>query len=410
VGVPSERLEASGSGFDVTDATTGTSEKKFYTFKTGANKFVPAPAKSYARTTLKHDPSKNRTNEKALTTNGPQCQPDNSQEDHAAMDSTPAANNDNTIGHNNTLTLNFINNTTGDQTEEASMEVVIGTPLSPDSQLLENLESTLNQKDNFDFGLFGEDGKLPLFHEETYPELCFTQDDHQDGFSNNQDEGYSTAGSTSGKSSPTGSFGEDQSSDGMEILQLENTVEAPLQDLNTDASNMFGNINNTNLLVLTAPEPHFQTQEDCGNNQPQTLDHGPIMQETSNTQYVYLDVVDTTAPELTLVGTYNNYPEMIQANPSLAAEKVPKGPRRHTKGPKQAELDEIPEQNRKNVMRCRKYRENKKVKVATWEDELETLQTRNTELREEEKMMKAKLAKVQESYINLIKTGRIKCA
>merc|ERR1711974_524174 len=140
----------------------------------------------------------------------------------------------------------------------------------------------------------------------------------------------------------------------MEILQLENSVAAPL-DLNTDASNMFSNINNTNLLVLTAPEPHFQTQEDCGNNQPQTLDHGPIMQETSNTQYVYLDVVDTTAPELTLVGTYNNYPEMIQANPSLAAEKVPKGPRRHTKGPKQAELDEIPEQNRKNVMRCRSH-------------------------------------------------------
>jgi len=43
-------------------------------------------------------------------------------------------------------------------------------------------------------------------------------------------------------------------------------------------------------------------------------------------------------------------------------------------------------------------------------DELEALQTRNTELREEEKIMKAKLAKVQESYINLIKTGRIKCA
>jgi len=61
-------------------------------------------------------------------------------------------------------------------------------------------------------------------------------------------------------------------------------------------------------------------------------------------------------------------------------------------------------------MRCRKYRENKKVKVATWEDELEALQTRNTELKEEEKIMKAKLAKVQESYINLIKTGRIKCA
>ena len=122
-----------------------------------------------------------------------------------------------------------------------------------------------------------------------------------------------------------------------------------------------------------------------------------------------LDVADTAAPVLTLVGT-SNYPELIRANPGLAAEKVQKGPRRHTKGPHRAKLEEIPEQNRKNVERCRKYRTNKKVKVATWENELEALQTRNTELRKKEKIWKAKLAKVQESYINLIKTGRIKCA
>ena len=41
-----------------------------------------------------------------------------------------------------------------------------------------------------------------------------------------------------------------------------------------------------------------------------------------------LDVADTAAPVLTLVGTYN-YPEMIQANPSLTTEKVPKRSRRH---------------------------------------------------------------------------------
>ena len=122
-----------------------------------------------------------------------------------------------------------------------------------------------------------------------------------------------------------------------------------------------------------------------------------------------LDVADTAAPVLTLVGTYN-YPEMIQANPSLTTEKVPKRSRRHTKGPLRLELEEIPEQNRKNVESCRRYRENKKKKMDSWEEVLEALQTRNTELRKKEKIWKAKLAKVQESYINLIKTGRIKCA
>ena len=122
-----------------------------------------------------------------------------------------------------------------------------------------------------------------------------------------------------------------------------------------------------------------------------------------------LDVADTAAPVLNLVGTYN-YPEMIQANPSLATEKILKGPKRHTKGPFRLEPEEILDQNRKNVESCRRYRENKKKKMDSWEEVLEALQTRNTELRKEEKIWKAKVAKVQEYYINLIKTGRIKCA
>merc|ERR1711978_490004 len=99
---------------------------------------------------------------------------------------------------------------------------------------------------------------------------------------------------------------------------------------------------------------------------------------------------------------------MILANPSLGVDRE-EGPRRHTKGPKKADLNEIPEENHSNVKRCRKYRENKKIKASEWQDELEALETRNKELREQEKAMVERLAKVQGAYINLIKAGRIKC-
>merc|ERR1712192_290569 len=143
----------------------------------------------------------------------------------------------------------------------------------------------------------------------------------------------------------------------------------------------------------------------------QTLDLGAIMQDSSNIQFVVVDNGDSPAvanQEFTLIGTYDNYPEMIQANTGLSAEKEkddgtdsPKEPRRHTKGPKKADLNEIPVQNHQNVIRCRKYRVNKNIKAANWEEELTALETRNAELKEQ--------AKVQGAYINLIKAGRIKC-
>ena len=203
------------------------------------------------------------------------------------------------------------------------------------------------------------------------------------------------------------------------LIQVEPVVEVDLFNVSQENANLVYNLpatvtENSNLHVTIANNNGDQFENIMVDTNNAGFDLLKEIEEATTNSPINnvredLDVADTAAPVLTLVGTYN-YPEMIQANPSLTTEKVPKRSRRHTKGPKQAELDEIPEQNRKNVMRCRKYRENKKVKVATWEDELETLQTRNTELREEEKMMKAKLAKVQESYINLIKTGRIKCA
>merc|ERR1712037_758154 len=312
-------------------------------------------------------------------------------------------------------------------TTEASMKMVIDAPLSPNSQqLLDSIKSTINQENNF--GSMEASDYVLNFEETSLEFFTGIEDPQDEGNSTSQDEGYSTSGSTSGKSSPTSSFGEDQPSDNMEILQTENglsatdasatvpeenifvqeaNIDPALEDLST-AADLFGSNSMENLMVM-----NVDNQNTAGGHS-QTLDLGTIMQDSSNIQFVVVDG-DSTAvagQEFTLIGTYDNYPEMVQANPSLSSEKEKvsqKEPRRHTKGPKKADLSEIPEQNRHNVLRCRKYRMNKNIKVANWEDELQSLETRNKELKEQEKAMIERLAKVQGAYINLIKAGRIKC-
>lgn len=425
----------------MTDARTGESEKKLFTFtsKNGANKFVPVsairPLKNYART-QKHDPSMTRTHENA-STNNPQCQPRNSFEDHASMDVAPATINENNVGSDDPLGLNNINtDTIGNSTEEASMKMVIDAPLSPNSQqLLDSIKSTINEENTF--GSIEASDYVLNFEETSLEFFTGIENPQDEGNSTSQDEGYSTSGSTSGKSSPTSSFGEDQPSDNMEILQTENglnatdasatvpeeniqkkdifvqeaNIDPALEDLST-AADLFGNNSMENLMVMNVDN------QDAAGGHTQTLDLGAIMQDSSNIQFVVVDgdSAAVAGQEFTLIGTYDNYPEMVQANPSLSTEKEKVGktnsqkePRRHTKGPKKADLSEIPEQNRQNVLRCRKYRVNKNIKVANWEDELKSLETRNEELKEQEKAMMERLAKVQGAYINLIKAGRIKC-
>merc|ERR1719234_465652 len=341
------------------------------------------------------------------------------------MDTTAAT------GPNDSLNLNFINaDTIGDSSEEASMKMVIDAPLSPNSQqLLDSFDSTINKENTF--GSFEASNYALDFEEETSLELFTGIETPQDeeGNSTSPDEGYSTSGSTSGKSSPTGSFGDNQPSDNLEVLQTatdasatvveENIQNIFVQEANigptmenlSSAADLFGNNTNMeNLMVMNVDNQDHS----------QTLDLGAIMQDSSNIQFVVVDNGDSPAvvnQEFTLIGTYDNYPEMIQANPSLSSEKEkgdgtdsPKEePRRHTKGPKKADLSEIPVENRQNVIRCRKYRKNKNIKAASWEDELKSLETRNEELKEHEKVMMERLAKVQGAYINLINAGRIKC-
>jgi len=335
------------------------------------------------------------------------------------MDTTPAA-----TGPNDALNLNNINADTigNDSTEEASMKMVIDAPLSPNAQqLLDSINSTINQENTF--GSFEASDYFLDFEEETSLELFTGIETPQDEMNSpSPDDGYFTSGSASGKSSPTGSFGDNQPSDNLEVLQTTTDASATVAEENIQnifvqeagsSADLFGN-NNNNLENLMVMNVDIDNQDHS-----QTLDLGAIMQDSSNIQFVVVDNGDSQAvadQEFTLIGTYDNYPEMIQANPSLSSEKEkgegtdsPKEPRRHTKGPKKADLSEIPVENRQNVIRCRKYRVNKNKKAASWEEELASLETRNEELKEQEKVMMERLAKVQGAYINLIKAGRIKC-
>merc|ERR1711972_1188177 len=150
-------------------------------------------------------------------------------------------------------------------------------------------------------------------------------------------------------------------------IEHEANIEASLADLY--------NINDTGLLDIHRAEesPSQEMHEAMEENHAQVLDLDAIMKESSNIQFVVVDQPPAELPvapsqEFTLVATYNNYQEMILANPSLGVE-TKKEPRRHTKGPKKADLNEIPEENHSNVKRCRKYRENKKIKAFQWQDE-----------------------------------------
>ena len=371
------------------------------------------PLKNYART-AKHDPSKNRTHEIALTEKSPPLgQPKNISGDQMETSHLTTPND-----KSSTYPINHIDNS---NEETGAMEVTIDAPLSPSSELLlDNFTSSMNEENAF--GTF-DINEFALDFEETVPEP-FELDALQD-------EGYSTAGSNSGKSTPTNGLGGEQagetekefdpteaslsipSNDNVSDNQDGNSIE---HEANIEASlaDLY-NINDTGLLDIHRAEesPSQEMHEAMEENHAQVLDLDAIMKESSNIQFVVVDQPPAELPvapsqEFTLVATYNNYPEMILANPSLGVE-TKKEPRRHTKGPKKADLNEIPEENHSNVKRCRKYRENKKIKAFQWQDELEALETRNKELREQEKAMVERLAKVQGAYINLIKAGRIKC-
>ena len=106
--------------------------------------------------------------------------------------------------------------------------------------------------------------------------------------------------------------------------------------------------------------------------------------------------------ELNIVGTFDNYSDLIKA---LEPAKTKQ---RNMKGRKQQPLHKLPKENHSNVMRCRKYRRDKNARAFEELDELPILVARNDELKRQEEAMRAKLARVRGAYLKLITEGRIK--
>jgi len=84
---------------------------------------------------------------------------------------------------------------------------------------------------------------------------------------------------------------------------------------------------------------------------------------------------------------------------------------KHRKGRSRKPLEEIDDKaKQKNVVRCRNYRSEKKVREEKKLTDLQELEKRNLELKRKEVEVRGKREKVQNAYLALIKYGRIKFA
>lgn len=304
------------------DGRTNTLAKKpLYTFtsKNGANQFVPV-VKTYTRTTT--DPRKNRTPDTAPTT--------------GAVTDVPAA-------RDNTSTV-----------LEAAM-----VALQQPTNTLHQFEVVLNQEQST-----GVQQTEYLIDLSAVPELI--------PLSALPDEGYSTAGSSSGRSSPDSVDGGD-----LTTLQPMEVTAQPVQAA-SPCPQLMHEINIDNIDTILAEQIDFNLLDNYAEE--------PILQ----------------TQELNIVGTFDNYSDMIKA---LEPAK-PK--QRHMKGPKPQPLHKLPKENHSNVMRCRKYRKDKNARAFEELDELSILVARNDELKRQEEEMLAKLARVRGAYLKLITEGRVK--
>lgn len=201
------------------------------------------------------------------------------------------------------------------------------------------------------------------------------------------DEGYSTSGSCSGKSSPTGS------------VEEENYV--TLQ--NIDAENTMTNLNGIILSEMNLDsmlkEMDFNLLVD---------DHQAIKHDQERDQVLEKEQDPDWIPEgSSYVGTFKTLDDLVT---SLGVEvtEAPKESARHKKGPKRQPLEALPKANISNVIRCREYREKKNMKYEKELTELESLEATNNELQMKEKAMRDQLSKMQGAYLKLITDGRIK--
>jgi len=180
---------------------------------------------------------------------------------------------------------------------------------------------------------------------------------------------------------------------------------------NVDIDNLFPRIDNE-YAISGSSSPTNSMEDDV-----MTI-HSMDMDDVTNIDLndIQFDLLDATVlgpdpdyvpPTATIVKTFKDLPELVKAMGREHKAKT-RTKKRHTKGPVQLPLEQIPEENRNNVIRCREYRKNKTVKLEAGMEELERLEARNLELRRKEERMKEKLDRAQTAYLKLISEGRIK--
>merc|ERR1712013_507879 len=94
---------------------------------------------------------------------------------------------------------------------------------------------------------------------------------------------------------------------------------------------------------------------------------------------------------------------------SKRRKPLPRKPRKYKRGPTPMSLDKIDdEEKKKNIIRCREYRCKKNEIVLEEMTELEKLEARNNELKQQEQALKDKVKKLKDTYIKLISEGTVR--
>jgi len=84
-------------------------------------------------------------------------------------------------------------------------------------------------------------------------------------------------------------------------------------------------------------------------------------------------------------------------------------PQKYRRGPTPMSLDKIDDEEKKrNILRCREYRNKKNEVILEEMTELEKLEAKNIELKQEEQALRDKVKKFKDTYLKLISEGRIR--
>ena len=170
----------------------------------------------------------------------------------------------------------------------------------------------------------------------------------------------------------------------------------------------FSGVNNENILNINLI---YDNPDDLYNNLNILEDTTGINQQIVNNNCFIADSQNDRAwypeHELTLqkIGVITNLQDaVIHTGLKETKNKV-----KHRRGQtRMLPYEMLGEDHKKNVERCRKYREEKKERDGEQLTELEQLERKNNRLVQEEEEMRTRLERAKKAYIDLIVVGRIK--